>query len=26
WRAWAGIAVPAALMGALATWLQRSAT
>ncbi|RBL59431.1 DUF3649 domain-containing protein, partial [Xanthomonas oryzae pv. oryzae] len=24
--AWAGIAVPAALMGALATWLQRSAT
>ncbi|AWK20111.1 DUF3649 domain-containing protein [Xanthomonas oryzae pv. oryzae] len=26
WRAWAGIAVPAALMCALATWLQRSAT
>ncbi|KOR39843.1 hypothetical protein ADT25_21105 [Xanthomonas oryzae] len=26
WRAWAGIAVPAALMCALATWLPRSAT
>ncbi len=26
WRAWAGIAVPAALMFALAAWLQRSAT
>ncbi|MCL1500056.1 hypothetical protein A7D16_14060 [Xanthomonas nasturtii] len=25
WRAWAGIAVPAALMFALAEWLQRSA-
>ncbi|RYE98521.1 MAG: DUF3649 domain-containing protein, partial [Oxalobacteraceae bacterium] len=25
WRAWAGIAVPAALMFALAAWLQRGA-